>query len=88
MALNGKHQGVFQSIAHLLDVKVTHAIAPSYCFHFNRVLSDQLTEKLDWRSRSVGLPLNDSQLPEVRPSVTGQGLAVFKIKSTKLTGCI
>lgn len=80
--------GVFQSVAHLLDVKVTHAIAPSYCFHFNRVLSDQLAEKLDGRGRSVGLPLDDSQLPEVRPSVTGQGLSVFKIKPAKLTRCI
>lgn len=84
----GNSRGVFQSVAHLLDVKVTHAIAPSYCFHFDRVLSDQLTEKLDGRSRSVGLPLDDSQLPEVRPGVTGQGLTVLKIKPAKLTGCI
>lgn len=77
-----------QSVAHLLDVKVTHAIAPGYCLHFNRVLSDQLAEKLDGRSRSVGLPLDDSQLAEVRPGVTGQGLTVFKIEPAKLTGCI
>lgn len=76
----------FQSTAHLLDVKVAHAVSASYCFHFHRVLSDQLAEKFDRRSGSVGLPLDDSQLSEVRPSVTGQGFAVFKVKAAKLAG--
>lgn len=77
--------GVLQSAAHLLDVKVAHAVSPRYCFHFHRVLSDQLAEKLDWRSGSVGLPLDDSQLSEVRPSVTGQSFTVFKVKPAQLT---
>lgn len=77
--------GNIQSTAHLLDVKVAHAVSPRYCFHFHRVLSDQLTEEFDWRSGSVSLPLDDSQLSEVRPSVTGQGFTVFKVKPAKLT---
>lgn len=75
-------------IAHLLDVKVTHAISLGYCCHFNWVLSNQLAEEFDGRSSSICLPLDDSELSEVGPSVTGKGFAVFKIKPTKFTRCI
>lgn len=79
---------MLQSTAHLLDVKVAHAVAAGYGFHFDGVFSDQLAEKLDGRGGSVGLPLDDSQLAEVRPGVTGQGFAVFKLKAAELARCV
>ena len=83
-----KYQRCSQGTAHLLDVEVAHAVSPRYGFHFHRVLPDQLTEKFDRGSGPVGLPLDDSQLPEVRASVAGQSFAVFKVKPAKLTGGI
>lgn len=76
---------MFRSAGHLLDVEVAHAVAPRYCLHFHRVLSDQLAQEFDRRRGAVGLPLDDSQLPQVGPGVAGQGFTVFKVKPAKLT---
>lgn len=79
---------IIQGTSHLLDVKVSHSVALGYYCYFFWVLPDQLTEKFDWRTRSICFPFNDSQLSKVSPRVTGQGFAVFKVKPTKLTGCV